>query len=160
MRDSEQWDRFVRRAGSVPRCGVRRFARSAGFHARNSTCRGREGSLRDVSYKSARASGDARRRARLRNADGPPQAVGAAPELSSWVACGGGLLPTRRHRRERGTNNELHVHAVVDLVVRAAMVRLVVLRFFPGRYSGDVVAPVGVAGGRVVVARPLRRFIC
>ena len=142
-------------------CPGRRLATSyrAGFYSSPRLVVAGKGVLRTNPTR-LRALRGVRMRRAPRTPAVPPQAVGAAPELSSWVACGGGLLPTRRHRRERGTNNELHVHPVVDLVVRAAVVRLVVLRFFPRRYSGNVVAPVGVAGGRVVVARPLRRFIC
>ena len=93
------------------------------------------------------------RRAPL-NAGGPLHAVGApelAPDPHYWDR-----TPVQEHLPAHitGTHNELHVHPVVDLVVRAAVVRLVVLRFFPGRYSGNIVAPVGVARRRVVVARP------
>ena len=84
----------------------------------------------------------------------PLHAVGApelAPDPHYWDR-----TPVQEHLPAHitGTHNELHVHPVVDLVVRAPMIRLVVLRFFPRRYSGNIVAPVGVARRRVVVARP------
>ena len=100
--------------------------------------RGGEGSPQYDSHKVARASGDARRRARPRTPAVPLHAVGAAPEL-------------RTRRAVSKMEKQLHVHPVVDL--------LVVLRLLPRRYSGNIVAPVGVAGRRVVVARPLRRLI-
>ena len=71
----------------------------------------------------------------------------------------GGPPPRRRGGARapdatRGVEDEkqLHVHPVVDL--------LVVLRLLPRRDSGNVVAPIRMARRRVVVARPLRRFIC
>ena len=100
--------------------------------------RGGEGSPQYDSHKVARASGDARRRARPRTPAVPLHAVGAAPEL-------------RTRRAVSKMEKQLHVHPVVDL--------LVVLRLLPRRYSGNIVAPVGVAGRRVVVARPLRGLI-
>ena len=132
----------------------------AGFQSRaphDSLERGRESSGR-ILQSCARFGRREDRRAPL-NAGGPLHAVGApelAPDPHYWDR-----TPVQEHLPAHitGTHNELHVHPVVDLVVRAAVVRLVVLRFFPGRYSGNIVAPVGVARRRVVVARPLRRFI-
>ena len=89
------------------------------------------------SYKVARASGGAKR-ARPRTPAVPLHAVGAAPEL-------------RTRRAVSKMEKQLHVHPVVDL--------LVVLGLLPRADARDVVAPVGVARRRVVVARPLRRFI-
>ena len=92
-----------------------------------------------------------------------PPSVGAAPELKQArrVARGGGLLTPRDAAREsQDKRSNFSREGRRDHVgVRAPVVRLVVLGFFPRRYSGNVVAPVGVARRRVVVARPLRRFI-
>ena len=133
---------------------VRRFARSAGFFPLfelETTRRGGEGSPQDEYYKVARASGGVR----MRRAPRTPAVPLHAPDPHYWDRTPAqGLLPPPDAVDGIGTNNELHVHPVVDLVVRAAVVRLVVLRFFPGRYSGNIVAPVGVARRRVVVARP------
>ena len=104
----------------------------------------RDGSLRDISYKSARAAGGAKRRARdgarrrPRTPAVPLHAVGAAPEL-------------RTRRAVSKMKKQLHVHPVVDL--------LVVLGLLPRADARDVVAPIRVARRRVVVARPLRRLI-
>ena len=89
------------------------------------------------SYKVARASGGAKR-ARPRTPAVPPHAVGAAPEL-------------RTRRAVSKMEKQLHVHPVVDL--------LVVLGLLPRADARDVVAPIRMARRRVVVARPLRRFI-
>ena len=90
------------------------------------------------SYKVARASGGVRRRARPRTPAAPLHAVGAAPEL-------------RTRRAVSKMEKQLHVHAVVDL--------LVVLGLLPRADARDVVAPIRMTRRRVVVARPLRRFI-
>ena len=99
---------------------------------------------------------------RARDRRAPPNAGGPPPRRRGGEALGSHAAadpcphstPSTRTGENLGTNNELHVHPVVDLVVRAAVVRLVVLGLLPGRDARDVVAPVGVARGRVVVARP------
>ena len=100
--------------------------------------RGGEGSPQYDSHKVARASGDARRRARPRTPAVPLHAVGAAPEL-------------RTRRAVSKMKKQLHVHPAVDL--------LVVLRLLPRADARDVVAPVGVAGSWIIISSPLRGLI-
>ena len=101
------------------------------------TRRGGEGSHRVEFYKVARALGGARP-PRDTNAGGPPPRRRGAPRAPYATRC-------------VEDEKQLHVHAVVDL--------LVVLGLLPRADARDVVAPIRMARRRVVVARPLRRFI-
>ena len=72
------------------------------------------------SYKAARASGGVRMSAPP-NAGGPPPRSGSSLPTSHT---GGDPTPTRRRNLDAIRDKQRTVHAVVDLVVRAAVVRL------------------------------------
>ena len=137
------------RAAREQRCtrpfqATSKACRVRGFRVELPTTRcGGKRSPPERSYKVARDTGAKRRardgaRRRPRTPAVPLHAVGAAPEL-------------RTRRAVSKMEKQLHVHPVVDL--------LVVLGLLPRADARDVVAPVGVARRRVVVARPLRRLI-
>ena len=149
---------------STAECGAAVLSRAARVQRRKVALSGNKQSMPSAGFQS-RAPNDSLRR----ETESSGEILQSCARYGRKTACArrretaapnaGGPPPRRRGGARapdatRGVEDEkqLHVHPLADL--------LVVLRLLPRADARDVVAPVGVAGGRVVVARPLRRFIC
>ena len=148
---------------STAECGAAVLSRAARVQRRKVALSGNKQSMPSAGFQS-RAPNDSLRR----ETESSGEILQSCARYGRKTACArrretaapnaGGPPPRRRGGARapdatRGVEDEkqLHVHPVVDL--------LVVLGLLPRADARDVVAPVGVARRRVVVARPLRRLI-
>ena len=139
-------------------CGAAVLSRAAREQRRKVALSGNKQSMPSAGFQS-RAPNDSLRREM--ESSGEALQIGArfgrranetrATERRPSPSTPSGRRPSSGKNPNSKTKKQLHVHPVVDL--------LVVLGLLPRRDARDVVAPVGVARRRVVVARPFRGLI-